>query len=918
MYTLGSGWYRFVFAAVALLMGGAAQAATRFVDASATGANNGSSWDDAYIELRDALSAASINPAITEIWVASGTYKPTSGANPLTTFQLLSGVAIRGGFAGVEGSVAERDLSTGATILSGDIGVIGNANDNCFHVVTGSGADATAVLENCTIADGNASLSALTRKGGGILIEGAGSAPSIINCTLRDNQAHDGGGGLYNYDGAPTLANCVFRENMTDGDGGGVHSTRGHARYVNCTFLNNEAGGIGGGVFTQDNGGATCPANANFHNCTFWGNTNGGELTQDDQIAAPENFCPPEFARSAGNPLILQNSCIQAWDGILGGSSNTDADPVFTDADGRIGTGSGCIDFGDATALPLDVADIDGNGNTTEPLPIDRDGSVRVVNGAIDAGAFEFRFDCNGNGVFDELDIAMGTSGDCDSNGVPDECDPLFDCNTNGSADYIDIATGASTDCNHDCVPDECTLSGSDCNHNGTLDECDLASGSENDCNANSIPDVCETDCNANGSPDDCDIAAGSSADCNTNALPDECEAPAGDCNGNLVPDTCELSAGSATDCNGNARLDECDIAGGTSSDCDGSAIPDECQLMQRFFVLDNGDVGNASRVKWFDASDPGAGSYVAATLPASGNDRGMTVYNGAGQVLTCDEENQRLLELDVFRGGIVQTIPVDRPLLELAYDWSTGRLFATAENGGLYRVDLTTGATTFITAVPGESQDDWVMLAYDDVSGMLIGGSQSENVLFRIDPNNGASVAFPRAIGVELGDLAVDFVDGTIYGIGLAGELYRVDRGSGEATLIATVPGIDGTAAGFAILLASDCTHNGILDTCEIAAGSSSDCNHNALPDACDADCNANGTPDACEAIAPLDWNADGITSLADFAGFPVCLGGPDRSPQPADSACITNCLLTYDFDGDGDVDLQDFAAVQTLLAGP
>ena len=32
-------------------------------------------------------------------------------------------------------------------------------------------------------------------------------------------------------------------------------------------------------------------------------------------------------------------------------------------------------------------------------------------------------FDCNGNGIEDAVDIALGSSGDANRNGVPDECE---------------------------------------------------------------------------------------------------------------------------------------------------------------------------------------------------------------------------------------------------------------------------------------------------------------------------------------------------------------------------------------------------------------------------------------------------------------------------------------------------------------
>jgi hypothetical protein len=64
------------------------------LNAAATGNNDGASWADAHTDLQSALTAA---PSGYEIWVAAGTYKPTTGADRTISFVMVDGVAICGG-----------------------------------------------------------------------------------------------------------------------------------------------------------------------------------------------------------------------------------------------------------------------------------------------------------------------------------------------------------------------------------------------------------------------------------------------------------------------------------------------------------------------------------------------------------------------------------------------------------------------------------------------------------------------------------------------------------------------------------------------------------------------------------------------------------------------------------------------------
>ena len=79
--------------------------------------NYGSSWADGFNDLQDTLDVVQRND---QIWVAAGTYTPSARTDPddrrSATFQLINGVAIYGGFAGLEASLEERDIEPNATV----------------------------------------------------------------------------------------------------------------------------------------------------------------------------------------------------------------------------------------------------------------------------------------------------------------------------------------------------------------------------------------------------------------------------------------------------------------------------------------------------------------------------------------------------------------------------------------------------------------------------------------------------------------------------------------------------------------------------------------------------------------------------------------------------------------------------------
>ncbi|MBN1348133.1 hypothetical protein JXJ21_01855 [candidate division KSB1 bacterium] len=123
-----------------------------FVNINSTGRNNGNSWENAYLNLHNGLDKAEAGD---EIWVARGTYKPSSGSNRDLYFKLKTGISLFGGFLGNELDLSERNPSKNATVLSGDIGVPDDSTDNSYCVVKAREVQ-RACLDGFIISGGNA------------------------------------------------------------------------------------------------------------------------------------------------------------------------------------------------------------------------------------------------------------------------------------------------------------------------------------------------------------------------------------------------------------------------------------------------------------------------------------------------------------------------------------------------------------------------------------------------------------------------------------------------------------------------------------------------------------------------------------------------------------------------------------------
>ena len=229
-----------------------------YVKWNAAGANNGTSWTNAYTDLQSALTVASSGD---EIWVAAGIYKPTTGTDRTLSFNLRDNVSVYGGFAGTETLRTQRNPTTNVTILSGDIGAAGNKDDNSYHVVYSFGVGNTTAFDGFTITAGNANGSSQYYFGGGMY--NWASNQSLTNLIFENNSGI-GGGGMFILESSPSLTNVTFRDNSAS-LGGGIHTQESIYFLTNVTFTGNSA--VEGGAIHNHHG------QPNMTNVTFTGNS---------------------------------------------------------------------------------------------------------------------------------------------------------------------------------------------------------------------------------------------------------------------------------------------------------------------------------------------------------------------------------------------------------------------------------------------------------------------------------------------------------------------------------------------------------------------------------------------------------------------------------------------------------------------
>jgi predicted outer membrane repeat protein len=372
-----------VLAAIAVTA--AAAADVIYVDDSATGANTGENWDDAFTDLQAALAVAQTGD---EIRIGQGTYKPAPpGGQREATFSLVDGVMLRGGYAGTGATdPGANDPEVFITTFSGDLNGddlkppnYTNHVDNTFHVA--SAHSVVAHVAGVTVESGYASdsrgphdrgagivttsstlhLTQVTISGNSTRHYGAGvfaaepfesSSVHLTDCHVRNNSmpllsSYGGGGGVYAGPGS-TLTRCVFEFNGAGGgkDGGALiaggetvvdqcvfrsnsaedgGAISGSAVILNSLFIDNTAGYWGGAIVTS--------GDTTIINCRFLENRagiEGGAITNRGFLVALNCLFGGNIASDHAGAILnmqmgsaLLESCTVVGNHVTG---------VFTDA----------------------------------------------------------------------------------------------------------------------------------------------------------------------------------------------------------------------------------------------------------------------------------------------------------------------------------------------------------------------------------------------------------------------------------------------------------------------------------------------------------------------------------------------------------------------------------------------------------
>ncbi|NCC52951.1 MAG: choice-of-anchor D domain-containing protein, partial [Spartobacteria bacterium] len=302
-----------------------------YVDASRPDdSGDGASWATAKKTLQAGVDTVS---ATGTVWVTNGVYDAGGVAAPglaLTNRVCMTNAITVRSVNGAEVTVIEGASSAGST---------GPAAVRCAYLTNGAQLVGFTLTNGYTAAAGD---QWAEQSGGGVLLY---TNCIVNNCILRNNTAERFADGALLYEGG-ALDNCLVMQHEY-----GIFAQKGGVAR-NCTSVQNDYGLYING-FSPEIGA--------IYNCISWSNT------------------ASDFAGSDAGNIPMYNTCFQ-----IGGNYGTDTitnNPLFVDYaadDFSLQAASPCINAGNNAYAPTNVS------------PYDLAGFPRILDGTVDAGAYEF------------------------------------------------------------------------------------------------------------------------------------------------------------------------------------------------------------------------------------------------------------------------------------------------------------------------------------------------------------------------------------------------------------------------------------------------------------------------------------------------------------------------------------------------
>ncbi|WP_299889086.1 fibronectin type III domain-containing protein [uncultured Lacinutrix sp.] len=424
-----------------------------YVNHAALGADNGTTWNDAFLKLEDALAIATGND---QVWVAQGTYVPTTTNvnSRKATFNVLTGTKVYGGFNATETTISERDVEAYLTILSGDLNGDDNSvitdteatrQDNAYHVVSMRRNISDVLIDGFTISGGNANGSTVTwgsvltqfsdSKGAAIylnpVVTGENTTATIQNCILEKNSATNNSvfagfgpinAATHNRDFTGNFTSCIIKNNYSlNSSAFQYHGSTGqgynaYGTITNSLFYDNTS--VNGSsclslVASTTNNGNTSGMNVSVINSTFANNTGvAGNVVEMAQASNSRIRNSIIYDNGSTTPFTITTSGSVVSNSIVEGGQQgaIDVDPLFINSSAdlfQLNTGSPAIDAGD-------------NSYISNTILNDISGGDRFVNTIVDMGAYEYgNLECSGiptninsnNETFTTVDVSWTPGG---------------------------------------------------------------------------------------------------------------------------------------------------------------------------------------------------------------------------------------------------------------------------------------------------------------------------------------------------------------------------------------------------------------------------------------------------------------------------------------------------------------------------